>query len=97
MNHHTHHHIAQAVEAMSAPSAHHPQKLSADELVIAISDLATLADLLGQFAARTRWQLAAWATVTAHLHQAEQHAGDLRRSLNHACATFAFLSPPTAA
>jgi hypothetical protein len=98
MDHHTHHHIAQAIDTLSATSADPPQNLSADELIIAISDLATLAGLLGQLATHTRRQLAAWATVSAHLHQAEQHAGDLRRSLNHACATFAFTtSPPTAA
>ena len=95
MDHHIHHHIAQAVDALTAPSPHPPQSLTADELIIAMADLATL---LGQLAAQTRRQLAAWATVGAHLYQAEQHASELRRCLNHACATFAFTtSPPTAA
>ena len=98
MDHHTHHHIAQALDALTAPSPHPPQRLSADELIIAMSDLATIAGVLGQLATLTRRQLAASATVGAHLHQAEQHAGELRRSFNHACATFAFTtSPPTAA
>jgi hypothetical protein len=98
MDHHIHHHIAQAVDALTAPSPHPPQSLTTDELIIAMADLATLAGLLGHLAAQTRRQLAAWATVGAHLYQAEQHAGELRRCLNHACATFAFTtSPPTAA
>jgi hypothetical protein len=97
MDHHNHH-IAQAVDALAAPNPHPPQSLTADELVIAVADLATLAGLLGQLTTQTRRQLAAWTTVGAHLHQAEQHAGEFRRCPNHACATFAFTtSPPTAA
>jgi sterol desaturase/sphingolipid hydroxylase (fatty acid hydroxylase superfamily) len=98
MDHHNHHHLAQAVDALTASHPHPAHTLTPDELVIAMADLATLAGLLGQLAAQTRRQLAPWATVGAHLYQAEQHAGQLRRCLSHACATFAFTtSPPTAA
>ena len=95
---HSTHQIAQATDALTATSAHPAQIPSADELITALSDLATIAGLLGQLATQTRRHLAAWATVDAHLRQAELHAGDLRRSLHHACATFAFTtSPPTVA
>jgi hypothetical protein len=98
MDHNTHHHVSQALDALTTTSADPAQNLSAEQLIITISDLATIAGLVGQLATQTRRQLAAWATVGAHLHQAEQHADDLRRALNHACATFAFTaSPPTAA
>jgi hypothetical protein len=98
MDHNTHHHIAQALDTLAATQAHLPQSLNADELIIALSDLAAIAGLLGQLATQTRRQLAAWATVDAHLQQAERYAENLSRSLNRACATFAFnTSPPTAA
>ena len=48
MDHHTHHLIAQALDALTAPSPHPPQRLSADELIIAMSDLATIAGVLGR-------------------------------------------------
>ncbi|MGH3548016.1 MAG: hypothetical protein ACRDQU_07850 [Pseudonocardiaceae bacterium] len=98
MDHSSHDHIAQAVDALATTNAHPPQSLTADELIIAMSDLATIARLVGQLTTQTRRHLAPWATVGAHLNQAEQHAVDLSRSLHHACATFAFItSPPTAA
>jgi hypothetical protein len=98
MDDHTSHHIAQAVDALTGPRPQPVHSLNADELIIALADLATLAGLLGELATHTRRQLAAWATVGAHLYQAEQHASELRRCLNHACAAFAFTtSPPTAA
>ena len=98
MDHRSHHHITQALDALETTSAHPPQGLSADELVIALSDLAAIAELLGQLATQTRRELAAWTTVGAHLQQAEQYAENLNRSLNRACATFAFnTSPPTVA
>ncbi|HZD15823.1 MAG TPA: hypothetical protein VE196_12015 [Pseudonocardiaceae bacterium] len=94
MDHHPHHHIADALEATSA---HPAQSRSPDELIIAMSDLATIAGLLGQLATQTRRHLAAWATVEPHLHQAEQHASDLSRSLRHACGTFAYANPSSTA
>jgi hypothetical protein len=98
MDHATHQHIAQALDFLEVTSAQPPARLSADELVIALSEVAAIAGLLGQLAAQTRQQLAAWATVGAHLQQAEQHAENLSRSLKYACGTFAFAtSPPTAA
>jgi hypothetical protein len=91
-------HLCIAAAALAASGACLPPRLSADQLLLVLSDLASIAGLLGEFATRTRRQLAAWATVGAHLDQAEQHAADLRRSLNHAGATLAFSShPPTAA
>ncbi|HZS20668.1 MAG TPA: hypothetical protein VFA63_06745 [Pseudonocardiaceae bacterium] len=96
-DHNMHQHIAAAADALAATGAHIPQRLSAEQLLVALSDLASIAGLLGELATRTRHQLAAWATVGAHLNQAEQHAADLRRSLNHACATFAFSNHPTTA
>ena len=94
----TQHYITVAADALAATGAHIPQRLSTDQLLLVLSDLATIAGLVGELATRTRRQLAAWATVGAHLNQAEQHATDLHRSLNHACATFAFSThPPTAA
>jgi len=97
MDHHTYHYITEAADALTATGAHTVQSLSADQHLIALSDLATIAGLLGELATQTRRQLAAWATVGAHLQQAEQHAADLRRSLNHACATFAFTTSPSTA
>ncbi|MDQ2883478.1 MAG: hypothetical protein M3Y48_20545 [Actinomycetota bacterium] len=98
MDHSPHDHIAQAVDALATTSVHPPQGLTADELIIAMSDLATIVRLVGRLATQTRRHLAPWVTVGAHLNQAEQHAADLSRSLHHACATFAFTtSPPTAA
>jgi hypothetical protein len=98
MDHNTHQHIAQALDALETTGAHPPQGLNADELIIVLSDLAAIAGLLGQLTAQTRRDLAAWATVGAHLQQAERYAENLSRSLNRACATFAFnTSPPTAA
>ncbi|MGH3843609.1 MAG: hypothetical protein ACRDS0_19515 [Pseudonocardiaceae bacterium] len=90
------HHIADAADALTATGGHPPQG-SADELIIALSDLATIAALLGQLATQTSRHLAAWPTVGTHLQQAEQHAEDLSRCFNHACATFAFANPPTTA
>ncbi|NMH99375.1 hypothetical protein [Pseudonocardia acidicola] len=86
--------IAHAIDAVAATSAYPPQGLGTDQLVVAMSDLAVIAGLIGELAARARWQLAAWATVGAHLQQAEQHAGELDRSLSHACATLAFNASP---
>lgn len=92
----TQHYIAAAADALAATGAHVPGNLSTDQFLLVLSDLATIAGLVGELATRTR-QLAAWATVAAHLNQAEQHATDLRRCLNHACARFAFNThPPTA-
>ena len=90
MDHNTYDYIAEAADALAATGALALQSLSAEQHLIALSDLATIAALLGELATQTRRQLAAWATVGAHLQQAEQHAADLRRSLNHACSTFAF-------
>jgi hypothetical protein len=67
MDHATHQHIAQALDFLEVTSAQPPARLSADELVIALSEVAAIAGLLGQLAAQTRQQLAAWATVGAHL------------------------------
>jgi hypothetical protein len=92
MDHNPHNHIAQAADALAARAAHTPQSLSADELIIALSDLATIAALLGELATQTRRQLADWATVGAYLQQVEQYAWDLSRSAKDACATFAFNS-----
>jgi hypothetical protein len=108
MDHNPHNHIAQAADALAARAAHTPQSLSADELIIALSDVATIAALLGELATQTRrqladWatvgaqpatrrQLADWATVGAYLQQVEQYAWDLSRSAKDACATFAFNS-----
>jgi hypothetical protein len=97
MDQSTYRYIAAAADALAATGAHAVHGLSADQHLIALSDLATIAGLLGELAAQTRQQLAAWATVGAHLRQAEQHATDLRRCLNYACATFAFNTPPPTA
>lgn len=40
---HSSHQIAQATDALTATSAHPPQIPSADELITALSDLATIA------------------------------------------------------
>jgi hypothetical protein len=47
MDHHNHHHLAQAVDALTASHPHPAHTLTPDELVIAMADLATLAGLLG--------------------------------------------------
>lgn len=97
MDHATHHHIAQALDFLEVTSARPPARLSTEELITALSDLAAIAGLLGQLAAQTRQHLAAWATVGAHLQQAEHHAENLSRSLKYACGTFAFATSPPAA
>ncbi|MGH3831654.1 MAG: hypothetical protein ACRDRS_14605 [Pseudonocardiaceae bacterium] len=98
MDRNTHHHVTQALDALEATGAHPPQSLSPDELVVALSDLAAIAGLLGQLAAQTRRQLAVWTTVGTHLQQAERYAENLNRALNRACATAACTTlPPTAA
>lgn len=85
-------------QALNAVAAHPPCNPSADELVLTMSDLAAIVELLGRLTIQTRHQLAAWATVSAHLQYAEQQATDLSRTLNHAAATYAFdhLAWPTA-
>jgi len=94
----THHHIAEAADTLAATSGHCLHNLGSDQFLITMSDLASIAGLLGELATQTRRQLAACATVDAHLQQAEQQAADLRRCLNNACAAFAFSNvPPTAA
>jgi hypothetical protein len=79
--------IAQALNAVAAHPPHNP---SADELVVAMSDLATIAELLGRLTIQTRDQLAAWATVSAHLQYDEQQAADLSRTFHHVAAIYAF-------
>ena len=97
MDHNTRNHIAHAADALAATGARTSQRATTDQLIIALSDLATIAGLLGQLATQTRWQLAARAVVGAHLRQAEQYAENLSQSLKNACATFAFNSSPNTA
>jgi hypothetical protein len=90
MSHTRQHHIIQAADALAATTSHPAGRSSDSELLMATSNLASIAELVGQLVADYRYELAQWATVTAHLQQAHDYADDLARSLNHACGTLAF-------
>jgi hypothetical protein len=57
-----------------------------------LSDLLSLAGLVGELSERAYRQLAARPTVTAHLDQALEHVAVLSRNLRHAEALLAFNS-----
>jgi hypothetical protein len=90
MNHGRQAHIERALTALAATEAHKGCAPGAAELVVSLSDLAAIAGLLGQLAGCTRQELADWATVGTHLHQAQEYAQGLARCLNHAAGTLAF-------
>jgi hypothetical protein len=90
MSHTRQHHITQAADALAAATSHPAGDSSDTELLIAMSDLASIAELVGQLITDDRHELAQWATVTAHLQQAHDYADGLTRSVNHACGTLAF-------
>jgi hypothetical protein len=90
MSHTREHHITQAVDALSATTSHPAGSSTEDELLLAIADLASISALVGQLVNDYQVELARWATVTPHLHQACDQAAALSRSLNHACGTLAF-------
>ena len=90
MSHTRQQHITQAADALSATTSHPAGGSSEHELLVAVSDLASIAELVAQLIKYYRYELAEWATVTAHLQQAHGDAHDLARSLKHACGTLAF-------
>jgi hypothetical protein len=90
--------LAWAADVLAAIAAHDGRPLADRDVVIALADLAVIAGAIGALTGQTRGQLAAWATVDAHLRQAHLYAQDLQRCLHHACATFAYaMRPPRAA
>jgi hypothetical protein len=71
--------------------------LTTEDLVVELADLATIARLIGELLIERRTRFADWTPVDAQLRQAHALAVDLNRSLNHACAAFAFATLPAPA
>lgn len=97
MNHGRQHHISGALAALEAVSAHRDADDDGEDLVIVLSDLASIAKQVGILAGQAEVELAPWLTVGAHLRQARDQAAGLARSLNHACGTWAFNEQASAA
>jgi hypothetical protein len=87
-----HDHIAQAHAALEAGTADRAGASSDSEALSALSELSSIVGLVGQITAQYRWETAEWATVGAHLEQAQEYATGLTRCLDHARGTLAFNS-----
>jgi len=83
-----------AADVLAAIADRRARPLPDRDVVIALADLAMIAGSIGALTDQTRAQVAAWATVVAHLRQARLYAQDLQRCLNHACAAFAYATCP---
>jgi len=87
-----HDHIARAHAALAASTAHRLEAGSDSDALAALSELSSIAGLVGEIAAQYRWETAEWATVGAHLDQAREYTAALTRCLDHARGTLAFNS-----
>lgn len=85
-------HITSALAALVSTADHQDRAAGDRELVVTMTDLASISELVGQLAQQTHRDVAGWATVAPHLQLAEEYAQGLARCLNHASGTLEYNS-----
>lgn len=85
MTHTPQDHIAHAVDALSAVFAHPDRACGDCDILVALSELSSIATLAGQLVGDYERALRRRATVAPQLDQAREHATALSQALKRAC------------